>query len=63
MLDMGLTQHGKKRLMSRIRNKVATEGSKRPRSIPIRKGKYRNSPHYHTYSEGKSSVNRKTGRR
>lgn len=59
----GMTQHGKKSLMKRVRHKSVVEGSKRPRTTPVREGRYRNSPHIYTYSEGKSSVNRKTGRR
>lgn len=55
--------HGyKKNIRISLHEKIV-EGSKRPRTTSIRKGKHRNTPHYSTYSEGKSSRNSKTGRR
>jgi hypothetical protein len=57
------TMHGyKKNIRISLHEKIV-EGSKRPRTTSIRKGKHRNTPHYSTYSEGKSSVNRRTGRK
>lgn len=45
------------------RKKGLGEGRKRPRITRVNKLHHRNTPHYMTTSNGKSSINSRTGRK